>query len=376
MNCSARRVAEVFLLTGALSGVLATSAPFARAQDVAAGATAELRPPELLERVQAAYPEAARSAGLEASVGLRLTIDGHGQVIEANVSEAAGHGFDEAAREAVRHFRFAPALRGGQPVQARLHFVYEFKLPPAPVVSEPEAVAEPGPGPARRERARRERARRERARGCVGGGRARATPNRARANRSGRASAGKTQRRRASPAVRGGGDRRRYQEGQATNGRHGRGLGPAPQGLSVRRYGGLGSSARISMNGLYDDQIRLFLDGVPLDLAGYPFGIENVPVNLIDRIEVYRGVVPVRFGADALGGAINLVSDQRYQNHLAASYQVGSFGTHRLSVGGRYTRPSLRAVRWRFGLRRSGAEQLPGRCASPPTRAADSPMPP
>ncbi len=51
---------------------------------------------------------------------------------------------------------------------------------------------------------------------------------------------------------------------------------------------------------------------------------------------MYRGVVPVRFGADALGGAINLVSDQRYQNHLAASYQVGSFGTHRLTVGGRY----------------------------------------
>jgi vitamin B12 transporter len=108
------------------------------------------------------------------------------------------------------------------------------------------------------------------------------------------------------------------------------------QGIAIRRNGGLGSDARFSLNGLYDDQIRFFLDGVPLDLAGFPFGIANVPVNLIDRVEVYRGVVPVRFGADALGGAVNLVTDQSYETHLGASYQLGSFGTHRASVDGRW----------------------------------------
>src|SRR5262249_10615613 len=72
------------------------------------------------------------------------------------------------------------------------------------------------------------------------------------------------------------------------------------QGVAVRRDGGLGSNARFSLNGLYDDQIRFFLDGVPLDLAGYPSGIADIPVNLVDRVEVYRGVVPIRFGADAL----------------------------------------------------------------------------
>jgi vitamin B12 transporter len=108
------------------------------------------------------------------------------------------------------------------------------------------------------------------------------------------------------------------------------------QGVSIRRSGGLGSDARFSLNGLYDDQIRFFLDGVPLDLAGFPFGIANVPVNLIERVEVYRGVVPVRFGADALGGAVNLVTDQGYETHLGMSYQVGSFGTHRVTVDGRW----------------------------------------
>lgn len=108
------------------------------------------------------------------------------------------------------------------------------------------------------------------------------------------------------------------------------------QGVGVRREGGLGSQATIAMNGLEDEQVRVFLDGVPLQLAGFPFGVANVPVNLIERIEIYRGVVPVRFGADALGGAINLVSEQRFENQVGASYQVGSFGTVRATLHGRY----------------------------------------
>lgn len=108
------------------------------------------------------------------------------------------------------------------------------------------------------------------------------------------------------------------------------------QGVALRRDGGLGSTARFSLNGLYDDQIRFFLDGVPLDLAGFPFGIANVPVNLVERVEVFRGVVPVRFGADALGGAVNLATDQSYETHLGASYQAGWFGTHRATLDGRY----------------------------------------
>jgi len=103
------------------------------------------------------------------------------------------------------------------------------------------------------------------------------------------------------------------------------------QGVAVRRDGGLGSNARFSLNGLYDDQIRFFLDGVPLEIAGYPFGIANVPVNLLERVDVYRGVVPVRLGADALGGAVNLIP-RRVEDGVAASYQVGSFGTQRVAA--------------------------------------------
>lgn len=107
------------------------------------------------------------------------------------------------------------------------------------------------------------------------------------------------------------------------------------QGVSVRRDGGLGSNANLSLNGLTGEQIRFFLDGVPLEAAGYPFGVANVPVNLVERVEIFRGVVPVRFGADALGGAVNLVTDTTFAPRLSASYQTGSNGLHRLTAEGR-----------------------------------------
>lgn len=106
-------------------------------------------------------------------------------------------------------------------------------------------------------------------------------------------------------------------------------------GVTLQRVGGLGGETRFSLNGFFDDQVRFFLDGVPLASAGYPFGLANVPVNLIERVEVYRGVVPVRLGADALGGAVNLVTNERDSTGLSASYQVGSWGTHRLTLSGR-----------------------------------------
>ena len=109
------------------------------------------------------------------------------------------------------------------------------------------------------------------------------------------------------------------------------------EGVSVQRAGGLGSDTRFSLNGLTDDQIRFFIDGIPLDFLGYNFGLANVPVNLVERAEVYKGVVPIEFGADALGGAVNLVSSSNYVgNEGSASYQVGSFGTHRITLNYQY----------------------------------------
>jgi vitamin B12 transporter len=105
------------------------------------------------------------------------------------------------------------------------------------------------------------------------------------------------------------------------------------QGINVRRTGGLGSRTNFSMNGLTGNQIRFFLEGIPLEYHGYTFGISTVPVNLVDRVEVYKGVVPIEFGADALGGAINLITP-KIKSGFSGSFsaQAGSFGTYRTSL--------------------------------------------
>lgn len=105
------------------------------------------------------------------------------------------------------------------------------------------------------------------------------------------------------------------------------------EGVAVRRSGGLGSNATLSLNGLSGDQIRYFLDGVPLDVAGLPMGVQNVPPQLLGELVIYRGVVPAVLGSDALGGAIELrTRPPGAGSEVAANYQVGSFNTHRISA--------------------------------------------
>ncbi|WEK17566.1 MAG: TonB-dependent receptor [Candidatus Pedobacter colombiensis] len=100
-------------------------------------------------------------------------------------------------------------------------------------------------------------------------------------------------------------------------------------GIRVRESGGVGSNFNLSLNGFSGNHIRYFMDGIPIDNFGSSFQINNIPINVADRIEVYKGVVPMWLGSDALGGAINIVTSDRYRNYIDASYSIGSFNTHR-----------------------------------------------
>ena len=108
-------------------------------------------------------------------------------------------------------------------------------------------------------------------------------------------------------------------------------------GARVREAGGVGSSTEFSLNGFSGRHVKFFLDGVPMEGFGSSFQINNIPVNLAERIEVYKGVVPVSFGADALGGAVNIVTGQQRRTFVDASYSFGSFNTHKSYVNAGYT---------------------------------------
>lgn len=103
-------------------------------------------------------------------------------------------------------------------------------------------------------------------------------------------------------------------------------------GIKIREDGGVGSSTQISLNGFTGRHVKFFMDGVPLDASGDGFPISNIPLGIAERIEVYKGVVPVEFGSDALGGVVNIVTEKSTNTIVDASYSYGSFNTHKSNL--------------------------------------------
>jgi protein TonB len=85
-------------------------------------------PARLVRGLAPSYPEAARAAGIEGDVRLELVVGLSGSVESARVVGGVGHGLDEAALQAVRQFRFAPATKDGRVVRVRMGWSMQFRL--------------------------------------------------------------------------------------------------------------------------------------------------------------------------------------------------------------------------------------------------------
>ena len=108
-------------------------------------------------------------------------------------------------------------------------------------------------------------------------------------------------------------------------------------GVKIRSTGGVGSEANVTLNGFSGRHVKIFIDGVPMDGMSSAFGLNNIPAGLAKRVEVYKGVVPIELGGDALGGAINIVTDNSRRTRVSASYSFGSFNTHKTNVYAEHT---------------------------------------
>ena len=103
-------------------------------------------------------------------------------------------------------------------------------------------------------------------------------------------------------------------------------------GVRVRQSGGLGSEVNISIQGTQEDAVRRYYDGLPIKFLPRGLDVNNMPINQVERIDIYRGVTPLEVGTDALGGGINIIPKKPGKTYVDVSYQYGSFNTHRPSV--------------------------------------------
>lgn len=254
---------------------------------------------------------------------LELLISADGKVEQAAVVEGLGSGLDEAARAAALKFQFVPARQDGENRAARIRYAYEFRLPPLASPAASVAASE-GAQPA---------ATSSPAAPTAAGDTVRASTSQEAAHEVVVRGIGSAERKKRSSAAVTVVELEHARRESADVGE----VLARTEGIAVQRFGGLGSRARFSLAGFDEGQVRFFIDGVPLEYSGYSFGLQNVPVTFAERIDVYKGVVPVALGADSLGGAFDLVTDRKVSGtHASASYQGGSFDTHRLAAGARH----------------------------------------
>jgi outer membrane cobalamin receptor len=142
-------------------------------------------------------------------------------------------------------------------------------------------------------------------------------------------------------------------------------LARAP-GVQVRRFGGPGEPAEVSIRGSSASQVVVRLDGVRLNTAqAGRVDLSTIPVALLDRIEISRGGGSVQAGSDAVGGVVDLVTLRPGgEPRTRAVAAAGAFDTFEASIARAGTAAGFEYVAGWDGFRTDGDfefERLPRR---------------
>jgi outer membrane receptor protein involved in Fe transport len=100
-------------------------------------------------------------------------------------------------------------------------------------------------------------------------------------------------------------------------------------GTSVTRLGGMGATATLSLRGSTANQVLVYVDGVPFNTAtGGGVDLGAIPLGDVSRIEIYRGMSPIAFGASGIGGVVSIATEIPKQNRINLDAGGGAFGTY------------------------------------------------
>lgn len=112
-------------------------------------------------------------------------------------------------------------------------------------------------------------------------------------------------------------------------------------GVKIRQTGGVGSQTKINVRGLEGNRVQIYMDGYPLNTPDGNFSINDIPLQFIDRIEIYKGIVPPEFGGDGLGSAINVVTIDTDKDFYDVAYKIQSYGIHEGNATIRHFLPKI-----------------------------------
>jgi outer membrane cobalamin receptor len=121
-------------------------------------------------------------------------------------------------------------------------------------------------------------------------------------------------------------------------------------GLQVARSGGRLGLTSVFPRGGESDFTLVAIDGLRVNSFGGGFDFATLPLCDVERIEVVRGPQSAVFGADAIGGLVQVVTRSGGPLRLHALAEGGGFGTARAEVSAAGT---FSAVRWGAAVERS-----------------------
>jgi len=106
-------------------------------------------------------------------------------------------------------------------------------------------------------------------------------------------------------------------------------------GLHLTEYGNRGANAFASLRGSTAEQVLVMVDGKRLNKPGdglFDLNTLPIPIENIERVEILRGASSALYGADAMGGVINIITKVPDQAAAKISASYGRFATQEYSA--------------------------------------------
>lgn len=126
-------------------------------------------------------------------------------------------------------------------------------------------------------------------------------------------------------------------------------------GLRVENNCGNCAVTQLRINGLEGHYSQILLDSRPIfSSLATVYGLDQLPTSMVERVEVVRGGGSALYGANAIGGVVNIITKEPLYNTVNLSNTTNVFGNGKFdlntSLGGSFVTDDRRAGIYIFGM--------------------------